>query len=57
MFWLSDGYALPHATERLRPTGAIELVINVSEDLVRVLNPSVSLTLETEHINHVPLVD
>jgi len=32
LFWYYEGYALPHAKERLLPTGTTELVINLRED-------------------------
>ena len=31
-FWLTDRYICPHATERILPTGACQLVINLHED-------------------------
>jgi AraC-like DNA-binding protein len=36
VLWYSDGPAGPHARERLLPDGSMELVINLSEDQVRV---------------------
>ena len=36
MLWYYDGYAQPHAKERLMPTGTTELVINLREDQIRV---------------------
>ena len=36
MLWYYDGYAQPHAKERLMPTGTTELVINLREDRIRV---------------------
>jgi AraC-like DNA-binding protein len=35
-FWLYDGPALPHAHERLLPTGTVEVVINLRENRARV---------------------
>ena len=32
VFWLAEGYAVPHAQERLLPTGAMDLVIALDED-------------------------
>lgn len=34
-FWLYDGFHQPHALERVLPTGAVELVVNLHEDLIR----------------------
>jgi AraC-like DNA-binding protein len=34
--WLYEGYAPPHALERVLPTGTVELVINLREDEIRV---------------------
>lgn len=34
LFWYYDGYTLPHARERLLPTGTTELVINLREDRI-----------------------
>lgn len=34
LFWLYEGYATPHAKERLLPTGTTELVINLREDRI-----------------------
>jgi AraC-like DNA-binding protein len=34
LFWYYEGYALPHAKERLLPTGTTELVINLLEDRI-----------------------
>jgi AraC-like DNA-binding protein len=36
LLWLYEGYVRPHAKERLLPDGSMELVINLSEDEVRV---------------------
>jgi AraC-like DNA-binding protein len=36
MLWYYDGYAQPHAKERLMPTGTTELVINLRADQIRV---------------------
>ena len=32
LLWLYDGFAVPHARERLLPTGTVELVVNLRED-------------------------
>jgi AraC-like DNA-binding protein len=34
--WFYEGYVQPHARERLLPDGTMELVINLSEDVIRV---------------------
>jgi AraC-like DNA-binding protein len=36
LFWLYEGFAAPHAKERVLPTGTVELVINLREDPLRV---------------------
>ena len=36
LFWLYEGYTLPHAKERVLPDGSMELVINLREDTIRV---------------------
>jgi AraC-like DNA-binding protein len=36
LFWLYDGFAAPHAKERVLPTGTMELVINLRDDTLRV---------------------
>jgi len=36
LFWLYEGYTLPHAKERVLPGGSMELVINLREDTIRV---------------------
>jgi AraC-like DNA-binding protein len=36
LFWLREGYQPAHAKERVLPTGTIELVINLSDDVLRV---------------------
>ena len=36
LFWLYEGYDLPHAKERVLPTGTMELVINLREDALRI---------------------
>lgn len=36
LFWLYEGYELPHAKERVLPDGSMELVINLREDMIRV---------------------
>ena len=36
LFWLYQGYTLPHAQERVLPGGSMELVINLREDTIRV---------------------
>jgi len=38
LFWLYEGYAVPHQRERLLPDGTVELVINLNEDKIRVYN-------------------
>ena len=35
-FWLYDGYAPPHANERILPSGTLELVINLRDDELRI---------------------
>src|SRR5688572_16078539 len=32
VFWIAQGYAVPHAQERLLPTGAMDLVIGLDDD-------------------------
>lgn len=39
VFWLYQGSVLPHAKERLLPTGTVELVINLNEDTLRIYDP------------------
>jgi AraC-like DNA-binding protein len=39
VFWLYQGSVLPHAKERLLPTGTVELVINLREDTLRIYDP------------------
>jgi AraC-like DNA-binding protein len=36
LLWLYDGYTQPHAKERILPSGVMQLVINLRQDLVRV---------------------
>ena len=36
VFWLYEGYDVPHKRERLLPDGTVELVINLKEDRIRV---------------------
>jgi hypothetical protein len=36
VFWLYQGSILPHGRERLLPTGTVELVINLSDDTLRI---------------------
>jgi AraC-like DNA-binding protein len=36
LFWLYEGYEVPHEKERLLPDGSVELVVNLREDRVRV---------------------
>lgn len=36
LFWLYDGYAQPHAKERIMPDGSMELVINLQQDQLRI---------------------
>lgn len=36
LFWSYEGYAPPHAQERVLPTGTMELVINLRDDELRV---------------------
>ena len=36
LFWLYEGYDVPHKRERLLPDGTVELVINLKEDRIRV---------------------
>ena len=35
-FWYYDGYQLPHAKDRVLPNGSMQLIINLSEDRLRV---------------------
>lgn len=37
-FWYYDGYHLPHAQERILPHGALELIITLRSDTVRVVD-------------------
>src|SRR5262249_27883926 len=39
MMWYGDGYAAPHALERVMPTGDMSIVINLDEDRTRVYDP------------------
>jgi AraC-like DNA-binding protein len=39
LFWFWEGYCVPHVKERHLPDGTLSLVINLSEDAVRVYNP------------------
>jgi AraC-like DNA-binding protein len=36
LLWLVEGYHTPNARERLLPTGTVELVFNLGDDLVRI---------------------
>jgi len=36
VFWLYEGYDVPHRRERLLPDGSVELVVNLKEDRIRV---------------------
>jgi AraC-like DNA-binding protein len=36
LFWLYEGYDVPHKRERLLPDGTVELVINLKQDRIRV---------------------
>ncbi len=36
LFWLYEGHDVPHAKERLLPTGTVELIINLRDDMLRV---------------------
>ncbi|MGA2371413.1 MAG: DUF6597 domain-containing transcriptional factor [Candidatus Korobacteraceae bacterium] len=36
VFWLYEGYEVPHEKERLLPDGSVELVVNLREDRIRV---------------------
>jgi AraC-like DNA-binding protein len=36
LLWLYEGYSQPHDKERLLPNGAMELVVNLKDDVVRV---------------------
>lgn len=36
LFWLYEGYDLPHAKERVLPTGTMELILDLREDELRV---------------------
>src|SRR2546426_332219 len=38
LFWYYNGYQTSHAKERLLPDGAVELVINLRENAVRLYN-------------------
>jgi AraC-like DNA-binding protein len=37
--WFADGLAQPHALERVLPTGAMSLIVNLYEDRTRVYDP------------------
>lgn len=39
LFWLADGRCPPHARERVLPTGAMQLIVNLAEDEIRVYEP------------------
>jgi AraC-like DNA-binding protein len=39
LLWLYEGYTLPHAKERILPTGEMEIVINLAEDQSRMYDP------------------
>jgi AraC-like DNA-binding protein len=39
LFWLYEGYDVPHEKERLLPDGTTELVINLREDRIRIYDP------------------
>jgi hypothetical protein len=43
-FWLYDGYAPPHAMERVLPSGTIEIVINLRGRPTSVSGVSTSTT-------------
>ncbi len=47
IFWLYDGLRVPHAWERVLPTGAVELVINLHEDAIRSYDPANPQRYET----------
>ncbi len=36
LFWLYEGYDVPHEKERLLPDGSVELVVNLREDRIRI---------------------
>jgi hypothetical protein len=36
MFWSYEGYDPPHSTERVVPTGTMQLIVNLREDELRV---------------------
>jgi AraC-like DNA-binding protein len=38
-FWYHEGFDLPHKRERVLPTGAMELVINLRDDTLKVYDP------------------
>ena len=38
MFWLFEGYTIPHDKELLLPTGVGQLVINLHENETRIYN-------------------
>jgi AraC-like DNA-binding protein len=38
-FWLYQGYAAPHAKERIPPSGTFKLVFNLHEDELRIYDP------------------
>jgi AraC-like DNA-binding protein len=40
LFWYYEGYVMPHAKERLLPTGTTELVINLRDDQIETYDSS-----------------
>ncbi len=38
-FWVYEGPARPHALERIMPTGAAQLIVNLADDRVRIYDP------------------
>jgi len=49
LLWLYEDYTQPHEKERLLPDGSMELVINLSEDRVRVYDPNDAARFHTLH--------
>jgi AraC-like DNA-binding protein len=39
LMWFNEGYAAPHALERVMPTGDMSIIINLYEDRTRVYDP------------------
>ena len=47
LFWLYEGYDVPHKRERLLPDGTVELVINLKEDRIRVYDSDQAKQFQT----------